>query len=60
MVYTYAIFSGFYSSMETPRIMRVGTRNYMIHIAAVSQEHVLVSITRRVTRPEKGMVLVLA
>ena len=34
---------------------------YLIRIiAAVSQEHVLVCITRKVTRPENDMVLVLA
>ena len=37
--------------METSRRIRVGTRNYVIRtrIAAVSQEHVLVCITRKVT-----------
>ena len=34
-------------SKETSRIVRVGTRNYIVRIAAVSQEHVLVCITRR-------------
>ena len=46
--------------METPRMIRVGTRNYTIRIAAVSQAHVLVRTTRKVTRPENNMVLVLA
>ena len=32
--------------METSRIIRVGTRNYIIRVAAVLQEHVLVCITR--------------
>ena len=58
---TYAIFSWFHCSMGTLRIIRVGTRNYNKRIAAaVSQEHVLVCITRRATRPENDMVLVLA
>ena len=60
MVYTYAIFSGFYCSMETSGIIRLGTRNYILRIAAVSQEHVLVCITRKVTRPENDTILVLA
>ena len=60
VVYTYAIFSGFYCSMETSRIIRVWACNYIIRIAAVSQEHILVCITRKVTRPENDMVLVLA
>ena len=38
---------------------RVGTRNYMIRIAALSQEHVLECITRKATRPENDMILVL-
>ena len=38
--------------METSRIIRVGTGNYFTGIAAASQEHVLVCITRKVTRPE--------
>ena len=61
-LYTYAILSRFYCNMETSRRIRVGTRNYVIRtrIAAVSQEHVLVCITRKVTRPENDMVLVLA
>ena len=47
--------------METSRIIRVGTRINIIRIAAVSQEHVLVICrTRRITRPENDMVLVLA
>ena len=46
--------------METLRIIRVGTRDYILRIAAVSQEHVLVCITRKVTRAENDMVLVLA
>ena len=56
----YVIFSGFYCSMETSRIIRVGTRNNIIHIATVSQEHVLVTTARKVTRPENYMDLVLA
>ena len=46
--------------METSRIIRVGTGNYFTGIAAASQEHVLVCITRKVTRPENDMVLALA
>ena len=58
---TYAIFSWFHCSMGTLRIIRVGTRNYNKRIAAaVSQEYVLVCTTRKVTRPENDMVLVLA
>ena len=45
--------------MEMSRLLRVGTRNYIIRIAAVSQDHVLVCITRKVTRPENNMDLVL-
>ena len=51
----YEIFSGFYSSTETSRIIRLGTRNYTLRIAAASQEHVLICITRKVTRPESDM-----
>ena len=48
--------------METPSIIRVGIRKYTIpvRVAAVSQEHVLVCTTRKVTRPESDMVLALA
>ena len=48
--------------METTRRIRVGTRSYIIRIAAdVTQEHVLVCVTRKkVTRPENDMVLMLA
>ena len=43
--------------METSRILRVGNRNDIMRIAAVSQEHVLVvCVTRKVTRPENDMV----
>ena len=44
--------------METPRRIRVGTRNYIIRIAAVvSQEHVLlVCITRKVTLTQNDTV----
>ena len=47
--------------METSRIKRVDTRNYILimSIAAVSQEHVLVCITRKATRRGNDMVLVL-
>ena len=58
MVY---ILTQYFQGMETPRRKRVGTRIYVIRIAAaVSREHVLVCITRKVTRPENDMVLVLA
>ena len=61
MVNTYAILSGFYCSMETPRRIRLGTRIYIIrNAAAVTQEHVLVCLTRKVTWPENDTVLVLA
>ena len=46
--------------MKTSRIIRVGTRNYIIRISAVSPKHVLVCITRKVTLPENNMVLVWA
>ena len=46
--------------MGTSIIMRVGTRIYVIRIAAVSQEHVPVCITRKITRVENDMVLVIA
>ena len=47
--------------METSRTIRVGARSYVIRIAAaVSREHVLVCTTRKVTRPDNDMVLVLA
>ena len=42
------------------RKIRVGSRTYNKRIAAVSQEHVLVCITRKAIRPENDMVLVLA
>ena len=44
LVYTYVIFSGLYRSVEMYKIVRVGTRNNTISIAAVSQNHVLVYI----------------
>ena len=46
VVHTGAIFSGFHCSMETSTIIRVGARNYIRRIVAVSQEHVPVCITR--------------
>ena len=46
--------------METARTIRVGTRNYIMRIDAVSQEHILVCITRKVTRPENDMLVVLS
>ena len=62
MVYAYAVFSGFYCSMETLRRIGAGTRKYNSRIAAaVSREHVLViCITRKVTHLKKDKVLVLA
>ena len=45
--------------MHTSRIIRVRTRIYVIRIAAVSQEYVPVCITRKTTRAENDMVLVL-
>ena len=47
-------------SMETSRIIRVGTGSNIIRVAAVSQEHVLVCTTRKVIRRENDMFLVLA
>ena len=43
--------------METSRITCLGARNYIIRIAAVSQEHVLVCVTRKVTRLENYTVV---
>ena len=40
-------------------MIRVDIRNYIVRVA-VSQEHVLVCITRQVARRENDMVLVLA
>ena len=53
-------FSVFYCRTEASTIIRVSTHNCILHIATVSQEHVLVCKTRNVTRPEYDMVLVLA
>ena len=58
-VYTYEILPEFYCSMDTSRIIRVGTRIYVIRIAAVFQEHVPVCIPRKITLPENDMVSVL-
>ena len=58
-VCTRAIFSGFYCSMHTSRIIRVRTRIYVIRIAAVLQELVSVCIARKITRARNDMVLVL-
>ena len=44
--YACASLSGFYCSMETPIIIRVGTRIYGGRISAVSQEHVHVCRNR--------------
>ena len=43
-ILSYAILLRIYciNSMETSRILRVGTRNNILRIAAVSLEHVLV------------------
>ena len=46
--------------MDTSRIIRVGTRINILCIAAVTQEHVSVRITRKLARPENDMVLELA
>ena len=51
------MFSGFYFSMDTSRTIRVGTRIYVIRIAAVSREHVLACSTRKITRVGNDMVL---
>ena len=45
--------------MGTSRIIRVGTRIYVIRDAAVSQEHVPVCVTHKVTRTENDMASVL-
>ena len=42
--------------MQTSIIIGVGTRSYIVRIAAVSQQHVVVCITREVTRPENDVV----
>ena len=60
VVHTGAIFSGFHCSMETSTIIRVGARNYIRRIVAVSQEHVPVCITRKVSRHENDTDLMLA
>ena len=42
-------------------MIRVDIRNYIVQVrVAVSQEHVMVCITRQVARRENDMVLVLA
>ena len=57
MVYTDAIFLGLYCSIETSRTLRVSTRTCIVRIAAaVSQERVLVCITRKAIQPENAMV----
>ena len=38
--------------MNTPRTKRVGTRIFVVRIAAVSQEHVPECVTRKITRDE--------
>jgi len=44
--------------MDTSRIIRVGTRMYIIRMAAVSQGHVTLCIRSNMTRPENdGLVL---
>ena len=53
------VWAGLYCSMGRSRIIRVGTRIYVIRIAAVSQEHVHACITRKITRAENDMVLML-
>ena len=58
-VHNYAIFSSFYCSMETPTIIRVGTRNYITRIALYHKNmYWYTCITRKVTRPENDMVFV--
>ena len=62
MVYTYALFSGYYCIIVWKRrgyYELVYYRKYIIRIVAVSQEHVLVCITRKATRRGNDMVLVL-
>ena len=51
------MFSGFYTCMETSRIIRVGTHNNIVRSAAVSGEHVRGRVTRKVTRREHDIVL---
>ena len=45
--------------MDTSRIIRVGTPIWAIRVAAVSQEHVPVCISREITLAEYDKVLVL-
>ena len=52
-------FRGFTLVWTTSRIIRVGTRIYVMRIAAVSQAHTPVCVTREITRAENDMVLVL-
>ena len=56
----YAVVSRFYCSMNTSRMIAVGTHINIIRIPAVSQKHVPVCMTRKITRPENDIVLVLA
>ena len=58
-IQTYAIVSEFYFNMDTSRIIRVGTPIWAIRVAAVSQEHVPVCISREITLAEYDKVLVL-
>ena len=51
--------SGFYCSVDTSRIKRVGTRICVVRVAAVSQENVPVCVTPKMTRGENDMVSVL-
>ena len=46
--------------MKTSRITRVGSRKYITRIAAVSQKHVLVRTTPKVTQAENEKVSVFA
>ena len=59
VTYLRHIFGVLLYSMDTSRIIRVGSRNYVICIAAISQDHVPVRVTRKIIRDENDMVLVL-
>ena len=47
--------SGFYCCMETSKTIRVGICIYVIRDAAISQGHVPVCITRKMTRAENQL-----
>ena len=44
--------------MDTSRIIRVGTRIYIVRVAVICQELVPVCVPRKIKLPENDMVLV--